>query len=94
MNVPYMHYLESLTRLQEAARTAPDAEYLTAYNDCKAAKKAVRKQWINNAIIRHIAGKHYQNWRRAQAAHVRYEQRRYVEAVSKYLSITHLRSWN
>lgn len=94
MNIPYMHYIESLARLREAARIAPMPEYLTAYNDCKAAKQAVRKQWVNNAIIRRVYGKEYRRWRREQAARVRSDQRRYVAAVGKYLSITHLRSWN
>lgn len=96
MNVPYMHYLESRIALQEAAhnREIPFAEWLRRYNECKAAKETVRKQWFNNAIMRRMYGVEYQRHEQAVQRRVKAEQQRYVRALSRFLGATVFRGNN
>lgn len=65
-------YLESLARLKQVATTAPhtaegDADYLKAYNACKALYVKVwrREQlprWYKCALLRRICGEEYERW--------------------------------
>lgn len=110
MNIAYNRYLESLAHLKHVARTAPhtetgNAEYLAAYNACKAMyvkthrseqnrERMVRQRWYNCAILRDVLGKEYRRWEAAQQQRVQFEQRRYVQAMEKWFAVSRIRSLN
>lgn len=89
MNALYARYLESLAHLKEAARTAPDEEYLAAYTECKTLYlkvcKQERQRWYNCAVMRTILGNEYRRWE--QECILR-EQRRYALAMNKFFGMT------